>query len=50
MIAARGYAGSVTQLRRVVAELRPPRREAFLRLRTFPASRPRPIGRTLAKW
>jgi transposase len=36
MIAARGYTGSVTQLRRVVAELRPPRREAFLRLRTFP--------------
>ncbi len=37
MIVPRGYAGSVTQLRRVVAELRPPRREAFLRLRTFPA-------------
>jgi transposase len=37
MIQARGYTGSVTQLRRVVAEIRPPAREAFLRLRTFPA-------------
>lgn len=36
MIQPRGYPGSVTQLRRVVAELRPPRREAFLRLRAFP--------------
>ena len=36
MIQPRGYTGSVTQLRRVVAELRPPRREAFLRLRAFP--------------
>src|SRR5487761_126808 len=36
MIRSRGYAGGITQLRRVVAELRPPRREAFLRLRTFP--------------
>jgi len=36
MIQPRGYTGSVTQLRRVVAELRPPRREAFLRLRPFP--------------
>jgi transposase len=36
MIRQRGYPGSVTQLRRVVAELRPPQREAFLRLRTFP--------------
>jgi ATP-dependent Lon protease len=36
MIRPRGYPGSVTQLRRVVAELRPPRCEAFLRLRTFP--------------
>jgi transposase len=36
MIRSRGYTGGVTQLRRVVAELRPPRREAFLRLRTFP--------------
>jgi transposase len=36
MIRSRGYAGGITQLRRVVAELRPPRREAFLRLHTFP--------------
>jgi transposase len=36
MVSARGYTGSVTQLRRVVAELRPSHREAFLRLRTFP--------------
>jgi transposase len=36
MIRLRGYAGSVNLLRRVVAELRPPQREAFLRLRTFP--------------
>ena len=36
MIGPRGYPGSVSQLRRVVAELRPPRREAFLRLHTFP--------------
>jgi transposase len=37
MIVARGYTGSVIQLRRVVADLRPPRREAFLRLHTFPS-------------
>jgi transposase len=37
MIRLRGYLGSVNQLRRVVAELRPPQGEAFLRLRTFPA-------------
>src|SRR5215472_2401075 len=36
MIQARGYTGSVSQLRRVVADLRPPTREAFLRLQTFP--------------
>ncbi len=36
MIRPRGYTGSISQLRRVVADLRPPRREAFLRLRTFP--------------
>ena len=36
MIQARGYTGSVTQLRRVVADLCPPTREAFLRLQTFP--------------
>src|SRR5947209_15625308 len=32
----RGYSGSVVQLRRVVARLRPQRREAFLQLQTFP--------------
>lgn len=36
MVRERGYAGSVVQLRRVVARLRPARQEAFLRLRTFP--------------
>jgi transposase len=36
MIRERGYTGSVVQLRRVVARLRPTRREAFLRLHTFP--------------
>ena len=37
MIRDRGYTGSVVQLRRLVARLRPVPREAFLRLRTFPA-------------
>lgn len=36
MIRPRGYTGSISQLRRIVAELRPTRREAFLRLHTFP--------------
>lgn len=36
MIRARSYAGSISQLRRVVAEIRPPHREAFLRLCLFP--------------
>lgn len=36
MIRQRGYAGSVSQLRRFVARLRPTPREAFLRLETFP--------------
>jgi len=36
MIRARGYEGSVSQLRRVVARLRPSAEEAFLQLRTFP--------------
>ena len=30
MIRPRGYTGSVTQLRRVVADIRPPGHEAFL--------------------
>jgi len=37
MIRPRGYTGTLSQLRRVVAEIRPPTQEAFLRLRTFPA-------------
>lgn len=36
MIRDRGYTGSVIQLRRVVAPLRPIAKEPFLRLRTFP--------------
>lgn len=37
MIRERGYTGSVIQLRRAVAQLRPPSREPFLRLQSFPA-------------
>src|SRR5712691_7610807 len=37
MLRERGYSGSVVQLRRVVATLRRPRQEAFLRLSTLPA-------------
>jgi transposase len=36
MIAARGYTGSVVQLRRVIANLRPQPKEAFLRLQVLP--------------
>ena len=36
MIRPRGYTGSISQLRRVVAELRPTHPEAFLRLNSFP--------------
>ena len=36
MVRDRGYNGSVVQLRRAVARLRPQRREAFLQLHTFP--------------
>jgi transposase len=36
MLVERGYTGSATQLRRVVATLRPCPREPFLRLQTFP--------------
>jgi transposase len=36
MVRARGYAGSIVQLRRAVARLRPLPREPFLTLRTFP--------------
>jgi len=37
MIRDRGYTGSVEQLRRTVARLRPQPHEAFLRLQVFPA-------------
>jgi transposase len=37
MIRDRGYSGSVEQLRRTVARLRPQPQEAFLRLQVFPA-------------
>jgi len=37
MIRDRGYTGSIEQLRRAVARLRPRQTEAFLRLHTFPA-------------
>ncbi len=37
MIRQRGCQGSVIQVRRLAAELRPRPREAFLRLRAFPA-------------
>jgi len=37
MIRDRGYSGSVIQLRRAVAQLRPPVREPFQCLQTFPA-------------
>ena len=36
MIRDRGYSGGIVQLRRMVARLRPSRREAFLRLQVFP--------------
>jgi len=36
MVRDRGYSGSVVQLRRTVARLRPQGREAFLQLQTFP--------------
>jgi transposase len=36
MLRPRGYAGSIVQLRRLVARLRPPQREAYLRLSVLP--------------
>jgi transposase len=36
MIAGRGYTGSLSQLRRILARLRPATQEPFLSLRTFP--------------
>jgi transposase len=37
MLQARGYRGSISQLRRVVRQLRPPTSEAFLRLSVLPS-------------
>ncbi|HEY5503790.1 MAG TPA: hypothetical protein VIK28_01430, partial [Sedimentisphaerales bacterium] len=36
MIRDRGYTGSIVQLRRFIAGIRPSHKEAFLRLSTFP--------------
>jgi transposase len=36
MVRDRGYSGSIVQLRRTAARLRPQKREAFLQLHTFP--------------
>jgi transposase len=36
MVRGRGYSGSIVQLRRTVARLRPQKREAFLQLQVFP--------------
>src|ERR1035441_4516350 len=44
MIHERGYTGSVVQLRRAVSRLRPPVREPFLRLHTFPADQAQADG------
>jgi len=58
MLRDRGYTGSVVQLRRLVARLRPKKREAFLRLRRFPAEEAQvdwahfgtvPIGRAIRR-
>src|SRR5213083_2671682 len=46
MIRDRGYAGSVEQLRRVVARLRPQPGEALLRLQVFRPSRGKSTGHT----
>src|SRR5208282_166604 len=44
MIHSRGYPGSINQLRRVVAELRPPQGKLFFVCARSPASKLRPIG------
>jgi transposase len=48
MIRDRGYSGSVEQLRRIVARLRPQPHEAFLRLQVFPAEQAQVDGPTSA--
>ena len=49
MIRTRGYEGGSSQLRRLVAQLRPVVQEPFLQLPLFLESKPKPIGLTLAK-
>jgi transposase len=49
MIRARGYEGSVSQLRRIVAGLRPSTKHSF-NYACFRASKARPIGRTLDRF
>ncbi len=49
MLRDRGYQGSVRQLRRVVQNLRPLSKEAFLRLSVLPGEQDRPIGLPLAR-
>src|ERR1051326_606544 len=50
MIRDRGYSGSVEQLRRTVARLRPQPHEAFLRLQVFPAEHYGESGVMLRTW
>jgi len=45
----RGYTGSIEQLRRVVARLRPQPQEAFLRLQVFTGEQHKSTGRLLAR-
>jgi hypothetical protein len=49
MIRDRGYRGSVVQLRRHVATIRPIPREAFLRLETLPGEQAKWTGATSAR-
>ena len=48
MVRDRGYTGSVVQLRRAVARLRPQPASRFCNCRSFQASRGKSIGRTSA--
>src|SRR5436305_4447608 len=50
MIRDRGYSGSVEQLRRTVARLRPQSHEAFLRLQVFPAEHYGEFGVMVRTW
>ena len=49
MVRTRGYEGSVSQLRRIVADIRPATAEAFLQLRAFLGRKVRPTGLTLER-